>query len=444
MYSRIDFLKKLKHKMENVKNVKRRDFLKAGAVLSTFMIVPRRVLGGPGFVAPSDKITLGFIGCGKQSGGLRSNFLNNGAQIVAASDAYRDKLALFQREAEKWYASKAEKGTYKGVEGYADFREILARQDVDAVVIALPDHWHAAAAVRAAEAGKDIYCEKPLSLTVQEGRAMVDATRKHKRVFQTGNMQRSWPEFRQAVQLVQSGAIGEVKQVFVSVGGPPKPFDLEAQPVPAGLDWDSWLGPNVVERPYHNDLAPTLEHTFFPHWRNYADFGGGMMTDWGAHMFDIGQWGLGMDNSGPVEITVPGPNKEEGLVYKYANGAQMTHRPKDGNHCHFIGSEGEVWVARKKLVTTPKNLESKEFSKEDYKIYVSENHYKDFLDAIKSRQKPICDVEVGHSTATVCNIGNIAYRLGRSLKWDPKKEKFEKDKEANDLLQRPMKKEWKV
>ncbi|WP_373511462.1 Gfo/Idh/MocA family protein [Persicitalea sp.] len=430
--------------MENVKNVKRRDFLKAGAVLSTFMIVPRRVLGGPGFVAPSDKITLGFIGCGKQSGGLRSNFLNNGAQIVAASDAYRDKLALFQREAEKWYASKAEKGTYKGVEGYADFREILARQDVDAVVIALPDHWHAAAAVRAAEAGKDIYCEKPLSLTVQEGRAMVDATRKHKRVFQTGNMQRSWPEFRQAVQLVQSGAIGEVKQVFVSVGGPPKPFDLEAQPVPAGLDWDSWLGPNVVERPYHNDLAPTLEHTFFPHWRNYADFGGGMMTDWGAHMFDIGQWGLGMDNSGPVEITVPGPNKEEGLVYKYANGAQMTHRPKDGNHCHFIGSEGEVWVARKKLVTTPKNLESKEFSKEDYKIYVSENHYKDFLDAIKSRQKPICDVEVGHSTATVCNIGNIAYRLGRSLKWDPKKEKFEKDKEANDLLQRPMKKEWKV
>lgn len=430
--------------METVKNVKRRDFLKAGAVLSTFMIVPRRVLGGKGFVAPSDKITLGFIGCGKQSGTLRNAFQNTDAQIVAASDAYRAKLDLFKGAAEKWYADKSEKGNFKGVDAYGDFREILARKDIDSVVIALPDHWHAAAAVRAAEAGKDIYCEKPLSLTVHEGRAMVDATRKHNRVFQTGNMQRSWPEFRQAVQLVQSGAIGEVKQVFVSVGGPPKAWDLKAEPTPDGLDWGSWLGPNVVERPYNNDLAPTLEYNFFPHWRNYADFGGGMMTDWGAHMFDIGQWGLGMDKSGPVEIEVPGMNKVEGLVYKYANGAQMTHRPMEGNHCHFIGSEGEVWVARKKLVTTPKSLESKPFSKEEYKIYVSENHYKDFLDAVKSREKPICDVEIGHSTATVCNIGNIAYRLGRSLKWDPKKEKFDNDKEANDLLKRPMKKEWKV
>ncbi len=430
--------------MKTDKNVKRRDFLKAGAVLSTFMIVPRRVLGGPGFIAPSDKINLGFIGCGKQSGILRRSFLGEDAQIVAASDVYEAKLEKFKDEVEKWYALRLQKSKFDGITGYEDFREILARKDVDAVVIALPDHWHAAAAVRAAEAGKDIYCEKPLALTVKEGRAMVDATRKHKRVFQTGNMQRSWPEFRQAVQLVQSGAIGEVKQVFVSVGGPPKPFDLKEEPIPAGLSWEGWLGPNVVERPYNNELAPTLEYDFYPRWRNYADFGGGMMTDWGAHMFDIGQWGLGMDGSGPTEITVPGPDAEDGLVYKYANGAQMTHRRTGDNHCHFIGSEGEVWVARKKLVTTPKNLENKSFSKEDYKVYVSENHYKDFLDAIRSREKPICDVAVGHSTATVCNIGNIAYRLGRNLRWDPKKETFEGDKEANDLLKRPMKKEWKV
>lgn len=418
--------------------------MKAGAVLSTFMIVPRHVLGGPGFLAPSDKITLGFIGCGKQGGSLRKSFLSNDAQIVAASDVYKDKLDKFKDETEKWYALRLQKSKFEGITSYEDFREILARKDVDAVVIALPDHWHAAAAVRAAEAGKDIYCEKPLSLTVAEGRAMVDATRKYKRIFQTGNMQRSWPEFRQAVQLVRSGAIGEVKQVFVSVGGPPKPWDLKAEPTPAGLNWAGWLGPNVVERPYNNDLAPTLEYDFYPHWRNYEEFGGGMMTDWGAHMFDIGQWGLGMDESGPVEITVPGPNIKEGLVYKYANGAQMTHRPMEGNHCHFIGSEGEVWVARKKLVTTPKSLENKSFSKDEYKVYVSENHYQNFLDSIKSREKPICDVEVGHRTATVCNIGNIAYRLGKSLKWDPEKEKFENDKAANDLLGRSMKKEWKV
>lgn len=430
--------------MKTVNNVKRRDFLKAGAVLSTFMIVPRRVLGGPGFVAPSDKITLGFIGCGKQSGGLQRNFLNTDAQIVAASDVYQDKLQTFVGNAEKWYADKADKAKYNGVKSYDDFRELLARKDVDAVVIAMPDHWHAAAAVRAAEAGKDIYCEKPLSLTVQEGRAMVDATRKHKRVFQTGSMQRSSPEFRQAAQLVQSGAIGEVKRVVVGVGGPPRPWDLTGEPTPAGLDWATWMGPNTIERPYSNRLAPTLDAKFWPEWRYIDEFGGGGMTDWGAHMFDIAQWGLGMDDSGPTEVIAPGVGMGDGLIYKYANGIEMAHDAKNGNYCQFIGSEGDVWVARKKIKTTPENLADKAFSKDEYKVYVSDNHYQDFLNAIKSRKKPICDVEVGHRTATVCNIGNIAYRLGKSLKWDPKKEKFENDKEANDLLGRSMKKEWKV
>lgn len=430
--------------MKTDNNVKRRDFLKAGAVLSTFMIVPRRVLGGPGFVAPSDKITLGFIGCGKQSGGLQRNFLTNDAQIVAASDVYRDKLSTFTNNADKWYASQANKSSYKSVSGHEDFRELLARKDVDAVVIALPDHWHAAAAVMAAKARKDIYCEKPLSLTVHEGRAMVDATRKHKRVFQTGSMQRSAPEFTQAVQLVQSGAIGQVKRVVVGVGGPPRPWYLQEEPTPAGVDWAMWMGPNTIERPYSNRLAPPLDAKFWPEWRYIDEFGGGGMTDWGAHMFDIAQWGLGMDDSGPVEVIVPTVGMSDGLVFKYANGIEMTHDAKNGNYCQLIGSEGDVWVTRKKLKTTPEGLADKSFSKDESKVYVCDNHYKDFLDAIKSRKKPICDVEVGHRTATVCNIGNIAYRLGRNLKWDPKKEKFENDKEANDLLKRPMKKEWKV
>lgn len=430
--------------MKPTERLNRRDFLKAGAAISSFMIVPRYVLGGAGYIAPSDKISLGFIGCGRQSGGLRNRFLDtNETQIVAASDVYGVKRDAFVEATNKWYAEKLEQNTYKSAVGIVDFRELLDRKDIDAVVIAAPDHWHAAMAVRAAEAGKDVYCEKPLSLTVKEGRSMVDATRKNNRVFQTGSMQRSSKEFLQAVQLVRSGAIGKVKTVYVNVGGPPKVWDLQPEAVPSGLNWDLWMGPNVVNRPYNNELAPTMDAKFWPKWRDYREFGGGGMTDWGAHMFDIAQWGLGMDNSGPVELIYSEPGK--GLVYKYANGTELIHRPMEGKqHCHFVGTDGEVWVARGELKTTPEPLKDKVFKADDYKVYVSDNHYKDFLNAIKTRKPPICDVEVGHRTASICNLGNIAYQLQRSLKWDPAKEEFEKDKEAEKLLGRDMRKEWMV
>ena len=429
---------------ESAKNLNRRDFLKAGAVIGSFMIVPRHVLGGAGFMAPSDKINLGFIGCGRQSGGLRGRFLDTGeTQVIAASDVYGVKQETFVGAVNKWHADKAGKSDYKSAVGITDFRELLARKDIDAVVIASPDHWHAAMAVRAAEAGKDIYCEKPLSLTVKEGRAMVNATRKHNRVFQTGSMQRSSKEFIQAVQLVRSGAIGTIKTVYVNVGGPPKVWDLNAETLPAGLNWDLWMGPNAVERPYNNELAPAMDAKFWPKWRDYREFGGGGMTDWGAHMFDIAQWGLGMDESGPNEMVYSEPGKR--LVYKYANGTEMIHRPVEGkNYCHFIGTDGEVWVTRGELKTTPVTLKDKVFKEDDYKVYVSDNHYRDFLNAIRKRSKPVCDVETGHRTASICNLGNISYQLQRSLKWDPVKEEFEKDREANDLLGRKMRKEWKV
>jgi len=430
--------------MKPIDKINRRDFLKAGAVISSFMIVPRRVLGGAGYLAPSDKINLGFIGCGRQSGGLRNRFLDTTeTQIVAASDVYGVKRDAFVNATNKWYAEKLGKDTYKSAVGIIDFRELLSRKDIDAVVIASPDHWHAAMAVRAAQAGKDIYCEKPLSLTVKEGRAMVDATRKNNRVFQTGSMQRSSKEFLQAVQLVRSGAIGKVKTVYVNVGGPPKVWDLQAEALPSDLNWDLWMGPNVEKRPYNNELAPAMDAKFWPKWRDYREFGGGGMTDWGAHMFDIAQWGLGMDNSGPVEMIYSEPGK--GLVYKYANGVELVHRPMEGKQsCHFIGTDGEVWVTRGELKTTPEPLKDKVFKQDDYKVYVSDNHYKDFLNAIRTRKAPICDVETGHRTASVCNLGNIAYQLQRSLKWDPAKEKFEKDKEAEKLLGREMRKDWVV
>lgn len=395
---------------------------------------------------PSDKVAMGIIGCGRQSGGLQRRFSAvPGVQIIAAADPYASKLERMVQANNQVYASLSDKVSYDATAAFADYRELLALKDIDAVIIATPDHWHATMAVHAAEAGKDIYCEKPLSLTVKEGRAMVKATRKYNRVFQTGNMQRSFPEFTQAVQLVRSGAIGEIKKIVVSVGGPPKDWDLQAEPLPQGLNWELWMGPNVIDRPYNNALAPAIEANFWAKWRDYKEFGGGGMTDWGAHMFDIGQWGLNMDGSGPVKLIPPGPNSESGLVFEYANGVQMIHQTDQRkNYCHFFGSEGEVYVQRGTLRTTPETLKDKVFDRSEYKIYVSDNHFEDFIQAIRKRAKPICDVEVGHRTATVCNIGNIAYQVGRTLEWDPEKEKFIKDSEANKLLKRKMKREWKV
>ena len=420
----------------------RRLFLKQAAGLAVFSIVPRHVLGR-GFLAPSDQIGVGFIGLGKQSQGLRGQFLKNNGRIIAACDVDPTKVISFSDAVNAHYAEKADKGSYNGCQRYDDYRTLLNNKDIDAVIIATPDHWHSVIAVNAAKAGKDIYCEKPLSLTVVEGRDIVKATRKYKRVFQTGNMQRSWAEFRQAVELVRGGFIGDVKTINVNVGGPPRPWDLEAQPLPAGVNWDAWLGPNTIARPYNGVLLPTPKDSFWGQWRGIDEFGGGGMTDWGAHMFDIAQWGLGMDDSGPVDVTPPTDNSGKGLTYRYANGVVMNHQPVEGKqHCHFIGTKGEVKVARGELITTPVTLKDKVIAEGERNVYFSDNHYKDFLDAIRSRKNPICDVEVGHRTATVCTIGNIAYRLKRPLHWNPAKEKFENDAEANRLLSRPMRKEW--
>lgn len=422
----------------------RRAFLKQAVGLSAFYIVPRHVLGR-GFLAPSDQITLGFIGLGKQAGGLRGQFLKNEGRVIAACDVDASKVVSFSDAVNAHYAAQTGGGTYNGCQRYDDYRNLLNNRDIDAVVIATPDHWHSVIAINAAKAGKDIYCEKPLSLTVEEGRAMVKATRKHKRVFQTGNMQRSWKEFRQAVELVRNGYIGDVKTINVNVGGPPKPWDLVAQPLPAGVNWDAWLGPNTIERPYNNVLLPTPKDQFWGQWRSYDEFGGGGMTDWGAHMFDIAQWGLDMDESGPIELVPPTDGSGKGLVYRYANGVVMNHQPVEGKQfCHFVGTEGEVKVARGELTTTPETLKDKIIGETDKHVYFSDNHYKDFLDAIRSRKNPISDVEVGHRTATVCTIGNIAYKLKRPLRWSPDKEKFEGDAEANRLLSRPMRKAWKA
>lgn len=432
-----------KHK-PRAQKLSRREFIGRVAVLSAFSIVPRFVLGGPGYRAPSDLLNLGFIGTGRQGTGLVKTFLKTGeAQCLAASDVYSVKLTNFLEQINKFYEESGQ-GKKEGCASYGDFRELLERKDIDAVVIATPDHWHAVHAIRAMKAGKDVYCEKPLALTISEGRAMVKAARKYDRVVQTGSMQRSWPEFRQAVELVRNGYIGDITGVKVNVGGPPKDFDLQEQPLPAGLNWDAWLGPNTVDRPFHNDLAPTLADTFWPKWRDYKDFGGGGMTDWGAHMFDIVQWALGMDESGPVRITPPDGNEFKFLTYEYANGLHMTHEDFGKNNAiRFVGSKGQIDVQRGKIETTPAGLATQVIGANEIHVYRSEDHHKDWIESIRKRSRPVCDVETGHRTASVCTLGNLAYELKRPLEWNPEKEKFKKDKEANKRRNRKMRKEFK-
>jgi predicted dehydrogenase len=421
------------------RRISRRGFLKhvgtvsAAAVVFPY-VVPSSVLGG---AAPSERITIGFIAAGKQSKHLMGSFLGaGGTQVVAACDVDKLKLERGKKIVEDRYGNK---GGYKGCSTYGDFRDLLARDDIDAVVISTPDHWHAITVVRSAQSGKDIYCEKPLSQTIVGARAMVNAVRRYGRVFQTGSMQRSDNRFRFACELVRNGYIGEVQTVTVGVGGPAEDKPLPAQPVPDYLDWDMWLGP-AQWCPYNSELSPHLSWDGFPHWRYNSSFGGGGMTDWGAHHFDIAQWGLGMDETGPVEIIPPDGKDYKVLTYKYANGIIMTR--DNANGILFTGTKGKVEVNRGYLKTWPDNLKDVQIGPNEIHLYDSKNHYVDWLDAIRNRSKPICDVETGCRSVTVCHLGNIAYKLKRPLKWDPDREVFVGDAEANLLLARPMRSPW--
>lgn len=422
--------------------MERRKFIQQTALSAIGLtIVPRHVLGGraKGFLSPSDRINLGYIGNGKQSHGLMGSI--NGPKetlIRAASDVDSRKLSHFIELAKKQNAKKVD----ADIKGYKYYRELLDNKDIDAVVIATPDHWHAQIAIDAAKAGKDIYCEKPLSLTIAEGRAMVAATRKYKRVFQTGSMQRSSYNFRQAAELVSNGYIGKITEINVSVGGPVVQCDLPTEPVPDNLDWDLWVGPSLF-RGYNAILAPPLEAKDWAWWRGYRDFGGGYITDWGAHMFDIVQWALGMDESGPVRFIPPKhPGAKEGLYFEYENGIRVNHKNwGEGNAIQFIGKKGKIEVSRSFLRTSPENLANYKFKNNDKRLYFSDNHYQDWVSAIQNRTRPICDVEVGHRTATVCNAVNIAYQLQKDLKWNPEKERFDNDY-ANLMVSRPYRGAW--
>lgn len=426
--------------IKNLENKKltRRSFITKTSLLCTgISLVPRHVLG-KGFVAPSDKINLGIIGLGKQGNILSNKFLaNTNVQIVAGSDVWDSKRAFFKSNLENLYANHRNTDSFKGVQTYLEYQEVLENKNVDAVIIATPDHWHAIQSIDAMKAGKDVYCEKPLTNTITEGRAIADTVSKTKKIFQTGSMQRSWAKFIMAQEIVSAGKLGEIKKVIVNVGDPARSYDLPAEPLPNGIDWNRWCGPAPLIG-YNDKIAPKIVQTY-PDWRDYKEIGGGLLADWGAHMFDIAQWCLGMDSTGPVKYIPPkNPKAVRGLRMFYKNGVEMVHEDFGrGWGVRFIGTKGTMDISRHYLETNPASILSSHIGIDEKEIMTHQgNHYQNWIDSIKTRKQPICNAEIGHRTATVCNVANIAYQLGETLIWNPEKEEFKNNKKANQMRTR--------
>jgi predicted dehydrogenase len=444
-------------------DIPRRSFLKATAVtaFAAPYIVPSTVFGSN---APSNRINVACVGVGNQGWPNLLRFLKQAdCQVLAVCDVnrgshgYKDPQDLRGRdpakqEVEKYYADKNGAGQYKGCDAYNDFREVLARDDIDALMLAPPDHWHEPMTIAAAKAGKDIYCEKPLGLTIGGQQKMIAAVRDNKRVLQTGSHERSNPIVRQACELVKSGAIGDVKRVVANVGrhnktGPGPGWQPMA--VPAGFDYDLWLGP-APDAPYHEDRC-------LYNFRFNYDYAGGQVTNFGAHSLDMAQWGLGMDASGPEQIEyVYADFLPKGSLFtaathtffraKYANGTVLecvTGSPDV--RCMFEGTEGIVRVDNmgQNFFVTPSKLKPKPVMDVD-KYHSGDDHVRNFLDCCKSRGEPAAPVEIGHRSGTVCHLGNIAIRLQAKLKWDPKTEQFTgpRSDEANAMLNRSARGTW--
>jgi predicted dehydrogenase len=391
---------------------------------------------------PSGRINLGFIGIGMMGRDHLNSFLGNPAvQVVAVCDVHTVRRDDAVARVHRAYAQQRKAGTYAGCTAYTDFRELIGRPNIDAVVIATPDHWHAIPAILAARARKDIYCEKPLSLTIAESRAMVDAACGNNVIFQTGSQQRTEFNgyFRRAVEYVRSGRIGQVRTVRVGVGGPARPCDLKNEATPAGTDWEMWNGPSPA-RAYNHILCPNDIHGHFPAWRNYREYASGGLGDMGAHHFDIAQWALGMDYTGPTEIHPPAQG-DTGLRFVYANGIEMFHGgPSD---CTFVGTDGTIDVGRGGIRSTPAAILQTPLGDRDFRLSdIGTSHRQNWIDCIRSRRRPIAEVEVGARSAQVCQLANIGYRLRRMLRWDPGREQFADDAEANRLRSRENRAPW--
>lgn len=425
----------------------RRRFLRTSALLAAPLILPRRVWSQES--APSKRLTLGCIGMGKQMRSHLASFLGrDDVQVLAVCDVDTTRREAARQRVDEAYA-KIEGASYAACAAYNDFREVLARKDIDCVVIATPDHWHAYIAIAAVKAGKDVYCEKPLTYNIREAIELVKAVRKTNRVFQVGSQQRSLKEFRIACELVRNGVLGRVSSIHVSFGDPAVPYNLPAEELEPGLDWNLWCGPGPLV-PYSSVLSPRGVHDHYPKWRETWEFGGGMITDWGAHHIDIAQWALNVDGGGPVEVRAPPDwaTAKRGAQLVYADGTLLTH--VKGKGVSFYGTEGECHVNRGKfeLIMAGKTVhkfwdreidkatsmerevtltEREYLADAKVKLYDTKGgHFQDFLDCVRSRQRPICDVEIGASTVIACHLMNFGYHYGANFRWDPARKRFAK------------------
>ncbi|MDX1680360.1 MAG: Gfo/Idh/MocA family oxidoreductase [Akkermansiaceae bacterium] len=411
----------------------RRRFLKtslvvSGAALAGPNIVRAQTLGNGKKDAANSRIGMGFIGMGLISRGHLGTFSGmKEVQPLAVCDVKADKLG----EA----AEKLEKRGHKGFMKTSKFEEVIANPDIDAVCVTTPDHWHVGIALAAMKAGKDVYVEKPMALTVEESKLMVEAERKYGRIVQVGTQQRSSAHFRIAANLVRNGLIGEVKEIYAQLGsfGPPKGRGRHNPQPPKTLDYDRWLGPT----PYYEFNPWRVKGTYGGGWRCFWDYGSRKFGDWGAHHFDIIQWALGRDDSGPVEFIPKGFEGAEHHHYRYADGITVW-RDKQPNPMmiRFIGTEGEVHVKRGGIATKPKELVRHKFTDEDVQLYESNNHRQNFIDSIKSREPTICPATIGHRSGTICYLSGIAERTVKPIQWDPKAEKVIDNAEATAMLSR--------
>ena len=416
---------------ENLGRCNRRAFL-AASVFAFPMILPRSARGA------NERVVTGHIGVSNQGIGNLKALLKNAAAVCDLDTNHLDKAARLL---------SGNALTKPAV--YRDYRAILDRKDIDAVVVTTPDHWHALPTIHACQAGKDVYCEKPLSLTIAEGRKMVEAVRQHQRVAQTGSQQRSAANFRKACEYVRSGRLGKIETILIGIPdvnfeGPPVPDS----PAPPELDYDTWLGP-APKKPYN---AKHVHYNF----RFFWDYSGGQLTNFGAHHIDIAHWALDADRTGPLSaegVATYHPEhwyevtKTCRVTYQYANDVTMIvgQGQKDiPLGITFRGSEGSIFVNRGILYSKPASVLLEDLKGSDVHLEVSEDHHRNFLECVKTRKKPICDIEIGHRSATVCHLGNIAMRAGRKITWNPEKETIEGDDQARAMLSRPYRSPWSL
>ena len=391
--------------------------------------------------APSNRLNVGLVGngliCNSHAGTLLGR--PDDCQIVATCDVMRSKAEKMRDRIGVAYGKRKASGAGSlatGPDIYATHEELLARPDIDVVFVCTPDHWHAAVAKAAMLAGKDVYCEKPQTLTVHEGRVLVDVARRTGRIFQTGTQQRSNKSFRKAAEIVRNGWIGEIKLIRTRLGEFPPAPALSEEPVPAGFDYDRWLGPTPW-RPYNEQR---VKGDYGGGWRCFLEYGSRKNGDWGAHHFDIIQTALGTDDSGPVEFIPIGHEGCKFQTHIYANGVRVERfdDPSLKGMIEFQGTKGTVWVSRNdEFFSDPPELASRPLRGEDIHLYASDDHHADFFNCVRSRQRPIADVEAGHRSASICHLNAIAAQVGRAIRWDPRAEKIIGDPMAARLLDRP-------